>query len=143
MSGAGSRRVWILRARATVALAVVTPLGFGAKVYSGPFDTWLNNSAAGALYEVFWCLVVFWLWARPERAGAIALGVFGATCLLEFLQLVDSPALRAIRSTFLGRALIGTTFAWMDLAYYAAGSLLGWGLLRTLSRGSGNVGTGS
>jgi hypothetical protein len=38
--------------------------------------------------------------------------VLVATCLLEFLQLWHPPLLEAVRSTFIGRTVLGTSFTW-------------------------------
>jgi hypothetical protein len=104
-------------------LIVVTPLGLLSKHYHGPFDNWVHDSSGDILYEVFWtCLLAILLpSARPSR---ITLGVFLVTGLIEFSQLLRTSLLQQIRRTFFGRLLIGTTFSWLDFAYYALGCLL-------------------
>lgn len=122
-----------LRLRIIATLTAVTVIGFGSKYYTGPGATWANNSLAGAFYEIFWQLVV--LFCAPRASlGRIALGVFLATCALEFLQLWHPPLLEAIRANFIGRTILGSTFALSDFPYYALGSLAGWGVLRRLRR---------
>jgi hypothetical protein len=69
--------------------------------------------------------------ARPWK---IALGVFIATCGIEFLQLWNQPLLEAARASFLGRAILGSTFAWSDFPYDLLGSLAGWGILDRVVR---------
>ena len=115
-----------VRKRALLSLLIVTPLGFWLKLYSGPGQEWLNNYAAGALYVVFWCLASFFLWPRRELVARIAIGVFLATSALELLQLWHPWALEQVRATFVGRTLIGTTFAWWDFPHYAIGCASGW-----------------
>jgi hypothetical protein len=114
------------RFRAFFSLLVVTPLGFSLKLYTGPAQNWVNNYAAGVLYEIFWCLVLFFFWPRRASTGRIAVSVFGATSILEVLQLWHPWALEQIRSTFLGRTLLGTTFSWWDFSHYVLGCGLGW-----------------
>jgi hypothetical protein len=118
--------VFAVRKRVLISLLVVTPAAFLFKLYRGPGQSWLNNHAAGMLYEVFWCLVLLFL--RPRRAlvTRIAVGVFVVTCLLEVLQLWHPWALEQIRATFVGRALIGDTFVWSDFPQYVLGCALGW-----------------
>ena len=123
-----------IRARILLALAIVTPLGFAAKWYAGPGRSWLNNWAASIIYELFFMLLVFLIIPRKKAVAPIALGVCAATIALEFLQLWHPAPLTAIRGTFLGRALLGTTFAASDLPIYPVGCLLGWFLLRRLSQ---------
>jgi hypothetical protein len=116
----------LVRGRTLLSLLVVTPLGFLSKLYAGPARGWFNNYAAGVLYEVFWCLVLFFFWPRRESAMKIAVGVLATTSALEVLQLWHPWLLEQIRSTFLGRALLGTTFAWWDFPHYVLGCALGW-----------------
>jgi hypothetical protein len=63
-------------------------------------------------------------------------GVFTITCVLEIVQLWHPPRLEAIRSTWAGRALVGTTFAWPDFAYYVIGCAIGWLWLHAIARGA-------
>lgn len=125
----GLERSWIF-----VSLLIITPLGFWLKLYAGPGRRWVNDYAAGVLYEIFWCLVAFFIWPRRELVVRIAVGVFVVTSLLEVLQLWHPWVLEQIRATFLGRALIGTTFSWLDLPHYVLGCALGLVWMRRLER---------
>ena len=116
-----------LRRRLALLLAVVTPLGFASKLYAGPGRQWVHDHAGGVVYEVFWILLVLLVRPRlsPWRvAGAVLL----VTCALELLQLWNPPALAAVRASFLGHALIGSSFSWWDFPHYLLGSLLGGAL---------------
>lgn len=116
----------VVRRRVLLSLLVVTPLGFLLKLYAGPGRGWFNNYAAGVLYEIFWCLVLLFLWPHRKYMVKIAVGVFVVTSILEVLQLWHPWMLEKIRSTFLGRALVGTTFSWLDFPHYVLGCALGW-----------------
>jgi hypothetical protein len=116
----------MIRKHILLSLVVVTPTGFLFKFYSGPAKWWFNNYGAGLLYEIFWCLVVFFFLPGRRSAITIPFWVFGITCILEILQLFNPWILEQVRSTFLGRALIGTTFSWWDFPHYAMGCLIGW-----------------
>ena len=124
------KRKWIL-----LCLCIVTPAGFLFKSYSGPAHTWFNNYGAGLLYEVFWCLVVFFFVPARKHTTTIAISVLAITTILEILQLWQPWFLQQARSTFLGQAILGTTFVWWDLPHYLLGSFLGWLWMRALSRG--------
>ncbi len=127
------RRLWVI-----VSLCVVTPLGLWLwGWYRGPWRIWVNYYATGAIYEVFWCLVVFLFRPRGKDAVKIAAGVFIATCILEVLQLWEAGFLESIRATFVGKALIGTSFVWWQFPYYVAGSLAGLLWLKMLGREAG------
>jgi len=120
-----SQKVKALRRKIFISLICIVPLGFLTKFYQGPGALWFNNYAGGMLYEVFWCLAAAFV-LPSASAFRIALTVFCVTCALEFLQLVHPAFLETIRSVFIGRTLIGTSFTWMDFPYYAVGCLIGW-----------------
>ena len=118
-----------MRLRLLLVLAIVVPLGFATKFYAGPAQGWVHGHAGGFLYVIFWCLLA--LAIRPQlspwRVASIVLVI---TSILEFLQLWHPPLLQAIRSTFLGHALIGSFFVWSDFPYYAGGALAAVGIAR-------------
>ncbi|GAB4366868.1 MAG: hypothetical protein Kow0042_07100 [Calditrichia bacterium] len=113
-------------------LFVIVPVGFLCKFYSGPASGWVRDNLAGVFYEIFWCLVCFYFWPYKSAIIKIVIGVFGMTSLLEIAQLWHPDFLEAIRANFLGRTLIGTSFAWWDFPHYFAGSVVGWVWLRRL-----------
>jgi hypothetical protein len=115
------------RRRLLIGLLLLVPLGVGTKFYVGPGAGWVQAHAGGVLYVVFWTLVVLGGWPALSASTA-AVGVFLATSLLEGLQLWRPAPLEAVRSTFVGHAVLGSTFSWWDFPHYVAGALLG-GLL--------------
>jgi len=125
------KRKWIL-----VSLCVVVPVGFLFKGYSGPLHKWFNDYGAGLVYEVFWCLVVFFFIPDRKYIATIAVSVFAVTSVLEVLQLWQVWFLQQVRSSFLGRVILGTTFVWWDFPHYILGSLLGWFWMRAISKGA-------
>ena len=108
-----------------LSLLFIIPIGFYSKFYSGLASHWINNSLSGVFYEIFWCILIF-LFLKNENPLKIVMFVLFTTCLLEFLQLIDFALLKFIRSYFIGRILIGTTFVWSDFLYYFIGSAIGW-----------------
>ena len=128
-----SAELWRARILAIVSLAIVTPAGFAMKFYSGPAADWFNNSAGGAMYVVFWCLLAAIVWPRRSAVTLIVITVLTVTCILETMQLWKAPPLQWVRSFFIGRTLIGTTFSPSDYIYYFAGALIGWFWLRLIA----------
>jgi hypothetical protein len=123
-----TRRVWTF-----ISLAVIVPVGFESKFYRGPACVWVNDSLGGAFYDIFWCLAAFFVF--PEgRPLAIAVCVLVCTCILEFTQLWHPPFLEYLRGYFIGRTILGTTFAWSDFPYYFMGSAAGWCWMKALQR---------
>ena len=114
-------------------LFVIIPLGFFTKFYSGLAEDWVNNSFGGLLYEIFWCLVVFFLFLKAN-IFKIAIWVFIVTCMLEILQLWHPAFLEIVRNNFIGRTILGNSFNWMDFPYYFAGSLAGYLILNSMRR---------
>ena len=119
------------RCRTLISLLIVVPLGFYCKFYAGPAAHWVNDSVSGVWYEIFWCLLVFFF--IPEgKAWLMAIVVLLMTCALEFLQLWHPPLLEYLRSSFIGRTVLGTSFAWSDFPYYVLGCWIGWLWMRWL-----------
>jgi hypothetical protein len=113
-------RIYIL-----LSLMIIIPLGLCTKWYHGPVQAWVNDSLGGVFYEIFWCLVGLWFFAK-SKPWRIALIVLLATCMLEVLQLWHPLFLQILRSNFSGKMILGTTFVWSDFLYYILGSGLGW-----------------
>ena len=128
MTKVSNKRFWTL-----ILIFIIVPIGFYSKFYSGPGKDWINNSLGGVLYEIFWCLFIF-LFLIKIKIWKIAVSVFIATCILEVMQLWHPQSLEYIRSFFLGRTLIGTSFSWFDFIYYFIGSIIGYVLLNRLQR---------
>ncbi len=127
-----SRRRPELRWRAWVQPLWLVPVGFATKLYKGPAESFLNDSFAAVFYELFWIFLVYGFFCSRRAVVGVPAGVLVATCALEVLQLVRTPFLETIRSYFLGRALIGTTFTFWDFPVYVLSCLAGWLLLRRL-----------
>ena len=128
ISKVSNKRFWTL-----ILILIIVPIGFYSKFYSGPGKDWINNSLGCVLYEIFWCLFIF-LFLIKIKIWKIAVSVFIATCILEVMQLWHPQSLEYIRSFFLGRTLIGTSFSWFDFIYYFIGSIIGYVLLNRLQR---------
>ncbi|MCB2197479.1 MAG: DUF2809 domain-containing protein [Bacteroidetes bacterium] len=116
-----------------ILLALIIPLGFYSKLYSGIGSDWVNNKLGGVFYEIFWCLVFFIIFTKSKPIH-VAVGVLVVTSLLEFVQLLNNAFLEVIRSNFIGQTIIGNSFAWSDFPYYVAGALVGYLILKKVSR---------
>ena len=133
-------RRWLTSERISyvAAASLLVPLGLLTKFYAGPDHLWIGAHAGGFLYVMFWVFLVLAI-APGLSAGFVSAAVFAVTCALEFLQLWHPPLLTHVRSTFLGHALLGSTFSWADIPYYAAGSLLAYISARSVSRRSNKL----
>lgn len=126
-----SRRRWLTRYRLTLITSIVLigPLGYVVR-FSQIGPAWMHDVLGSIAYEIFWILLVVVL--LPVSPFWAAIGVFLATCGLEVLQLWQHPTLQAMRSTLVGRMVLGNSFTGSDFPVYAVGSLLGWLWVRSL-----------
>ena len=122
-----SDRVWL-----ALSACALIPTGMASKFYSGPGSGWVHGYGGGVVYEVFFCLAGGLI--SNAVPGRIALTVFGTTCLLEFSQLWQPPFLEWLRSTWVGIAMLGSSFDWLDFPHYGIGCVLGFTLLRQIDR---------
>ena len=76
--------------------------------------------------------IVFFFVPGKRHVATIVAGVFVVMSILETLQLWQSPFLQQLRSTFLGKALLGNTFVWWDFPHYLAGCILAWLLMKAI-----------
>jgi hypothetical protein len=113
------------RVRVLLCLVIATLLGFWMwRYYRGWGEYWVRFYVSGIVYEIVWCLVLFFFWPSKANIVRIPVVVFIATCLLEFLQLWKAEFLQAFRATLVGAALIGTDFVWLQFPFYVLGSAI-------------------
>ena len=116
----------VQRRRPVYALAIALVIGAGLLLRSGLFP--LPNFVAKYGGDALWALVVFLCFGIAFRRGSTVRVTLIAVCFawsVEFLQLYHAPWIDAIRSTRLGRLVLGTTFNVPDLLAYLAGIALG------------------
>ncbi len=122
-------------------LIIITPLGLLSKIYTGIGQKWVQDYSGDVLYEIFWCLVIFWFIPSFKDLGKlqsitikIASWVFAVTCAIEVSQLWFYLVPNAISSSLIWRMLLGVGFSWWDFPHYALGSLMGWGIIFQIGR---------
>ncbi|MCD4746448.1 MAG: DUF2809 domain-containing protein [Bacteroidales bacterium] len=128
-----SSNIYKKRLRTLFSIIIITPIGFYSKFYNGPAHNWVNDSFGGTLYEIFWCLVFYFLFPK-SKTWLIALLVLIITCILEFLQLWHPLFLEYLRNNFIGRTILGVSFNWFDIPYYLLGSGIGWFWLKKIEK---------
>ena len=112
-------------------LLILIPAGFLTKWQSFHHSPWISNSLGGVFYVIFFILVFKFI--NPKwKSFIISILVVLFTSSLEFTQLLKTPFLETIRSTFIGRTLIGNSFNVSDFLYYIIGGILGYGVLVVL-----------
>ena len=122
-----------IRFRLILIILILIPLGFAAKFYTGRGEHLLSDKIAGSLYVIFWSQLAINIFIHKNHYKILAL-VFLITCTLEFLQLYTSPFLLSVRSTFAGRSLIGSSFAWSDFVFYFTGTVVSWLIIQLLQK---------
>ncbi len=118
-----------------ISTLIIVPLGLYSKYYSGQAARWVNDSFGGVLYVIFWCLLAF-LFLSDTNPWKITAAAFAVTCFLEFLQLWHPPFLEILRSNFMGRTILGTSFSWSDFPYYVLGGGIGLIWMKILQKHS-------
>ena len=116
-----------------ISLLIIIPLGLYSKAYRGIGQVWVQDYSGDILYEILWCLLVFWF-ALPitdlDRLKRITIKiaswVFIVTSIIEVSQLWFYLVPVAVRSHLVWRLLLGVGFDWWDFLHYALGSLIGW-----------------
>ncbi|MBF2066961.1 MAG: DUF2809 domain-containing protein [Calothrix sp. C42_A2020_038] len=116
-----------------ISIIFIVPLGYIVRFSQGFGLEWLYDFFGSVAYEIFWILLVVFI--HPKASPTLtAIGVFIATCAIEFLQLWKPPFLEALRMTLLGRLVLGNTFIWTDFISYFVGSFAGWLWVRWLGK---------
>ncbi|MBN1670750.1 MAG: DUF2809 domain-containing protein [Kiritimatiellae bacterium] len=115
-------------------LALLVPVGLLVKYHvTGAYRVWCFYYGAAVVYEVFWVFALRFAFSRLSPAACGAIVLLG-TCVIECLQLWRPAWLMAVRGTWLGAALLGTSFDPWDFPHYVLGSALGAVLLWLLVR---------
>lgn len=121
-----------MRARVVPAIgaALVIALGLASRKIPLGIPVW-DKSLGDVLYAVMVSLLAATIRpdARPRTLAGIGLAVSAA---LEVFQLTEIPA----RAPRVLQLVLGTTFAWHDMACYVVGGAAAWGLHALLRRRS-------
>lgn len=122
-----------LRWRSLVMVPLVVAFGLACKLYRGPGSNLINNfGPASIAYVVLLALLMFAIKPKREKIVPIILVAFVLTCVIEFMQLWQPEWLTMVRSTVLGRLILGTTFNLLDFPAYLIGAIVSGLILRTL-----------
>lgn len=106
-----------------IILFFLVPIGLGTKFYHGPGRLWVMLYAGDIFYPMFWFFLGMLIFPRVHPLK-MSIAVFLFSTAVEFTQLLNGTFLTWLRQSFIGRTLVGTSFVWMDIVYYAAGCVL-------------------
>ena len=107
-----------------IAILVVITLGLLSRRFPQFLPATLGKTPGDAL----WALMVFLGFGcvfRPAPTSVVALAALAFSFTIEFSQLYHAPWIDGVRATLPGRLILGSGFAWTDLAAYAVGILVG------------------
>ena len=88
--------------------------------------------------DALWALMIFigFGFLLPALRTMAVAGLAAIVCgMVEFSQVYHAPWIDSIRSTWMGRMTLGSTFGWGDLVAYAVGIAVGVGVEWVLCRG--------
>ncbi len=60
------QKLLVRRSLILLLLLLIVPLGIFSKAYGGIGQEWVKDYSGDVLYEIFWCLFVFWF-IRPSK----------------------------------------------------------------------------
>jgi Protein of unknown function (DUF2809) len=115
-----------------VNILAIVPLGYVIR-FSHILPEYFHDAGGSIAYQTVLILLVVLIHPRANRRQT-AIWVCWLSCAIELLQLYQPPWLQAIRATFPGRLVLGTSFAWSDFPAYFGGSYLGWRWVTWLDR---------
>ncbi len=104
---------------------LVIPLGLATRKYPSGFPGFVADFGG----DVLWSTMFFFLF-RAFLPGPsllkIALYTIVFSLSIELSQLYHAAWIDSLRTTFLGRMLLGNRFLWSDIACYLVGTIIGW-----------------
>lgn len=114
------------RARWLYLLLVLLTIGLGLahRHFAGRLPGPLRKEPGDALWAMmvfFGVAMLFPRWPTLRTAGAALL----FSVMIEFTQLYHAPWIDTLRSYTLGHLILGSGFAWIDMAAYAVGIGIG------------------
>lgn len=121
--------ILIKQKRIIIFNVILIPIGLYTKLYNGFASSWVHDSLGGILYVIFWSLF-FSIIFQKTKSWKIAAIVFVITVLFEILQLWHPVFLEIIRDNFIGKAMLGTSFSWLDIVHYFIGLIISFYLIR-------------
>lgn len=129
-------RIWFVKPRSRPwllgVLALTIMLGLGSRKFAGQIPIFLAKNAGDVLWTVAVYIALTLLLPRLRPLVVLIFSV-KISFLVEFSQLIEWPALIAIRETLVGKLLLGSGFLWVDLPRYFAGGILGYAIDKILN----------
>ncbi|MEA3500444.1 MAG: DUF2809 domain-containing protein [Candidatus Marinimicrobia bacterium] len=116
-----------------IIIIILIPIGLYTKLYNGFASSWGHDSLGGIFYVIFWSLFfsVIFQKTKPLKITVI---VFSITTFLEILQLWHPVFLEIIRDSFIGKAMLGTSFFLLDIFHYIIGFIASFWLIKKLRK---------
>jgi hypothetical protein len=106
-------------------------------VAAGLATRWIRGPVSDAVGDALWSVMVYllvrlaWLRALPVKSCVASIAISYA---VEFQQLYRADWILRLRATTVGHLMLGSDFAWADLAAYLAGALAAFAVETRLRR---------
>jgi hypothetical protein len=116
-----------------IGMVGIIPFGYCVRFSTQLHAPLLQDIVGSVAYQILLMMVVAFIFPRLSLVKS-AVGVFIASSVIEVLQLCRAPFLVTVRSTWIGRVILGNTFLWSDFPPYVLGCLVGWIILWALQQ---------
>jgi glycopeptide antibiotics resistance protein len=104
---------------------LVIPVGLATRKFPSYFPGFVADFGG----DVLWSTMFFFLFrAFQPKASLLRIAVytFAFSLSIELSQLYHAQWIDSLRTSFLGRMLLGSTFLWSDIGCYLTGTIIGW-----------------
>lgn len=106
---------------------LIIPMGYSTRRMPHWYHSFIAEFGGDTLWATMFVFLFRAIWPKPAL-WKIALGTYLFCLAIEVSQLYHAPWIEGLRSTFLGRMLLGSGFLWSDWLCYLTGVILGWGI---------------
>ena len=104
---------------------IVVPIGYATRKLPQLFHPFIAEFGGDTLWAAMFVFLFRAIWSKTAL-WKLVLYTYLFTVAIEISQLYHAPWIDRLRSSFLGKMLLGSGFLWSDLACYLTGVVFAW-----------------
>jgi len=116
-----------------VCFILIIPIGLSTRKYGYAMPHFIAKYGGDVLYATCWFFFLRILLAKPP-VQRVALYAFVVCVIIELLELVQAPWMKKLQHTPPLGLILGYGFNWSDMACYAVGAGIGWGIGKAIEK---------